>query len=339
MTQYIGIDLAWGEGTAKRAANESGLAVIDETGAVLHAGWARGINAVADWIAETAEPGAILAIDAPLVIHNESGMRLCERQTGMGYGRWKVSANASNTVMGWQGGVALRDRLERLGFTYSDGTTTPDPLERTFFECYPYTTIVGMAELGYDDERPRYKRLDKSMPVAQSRQARAVACNELIRRLDRMGSVDPPLDISSHTVSRILLDSPSPIDDVPYKHREDMLDALICAWTAAIWHQHGDARVQILGCDDTPDAQGRRATIVAPARDAQRVAGRAMKASRSRGATSPPPPVEHELAVASRLMRTTAQALSSVGSNLVPGAEEFAHARRELEAQLGRLST
>ena len=76
-------------------------------------------------------------------------MHLCERQTGMGYGKWKVSANASNTVMGWQGGIALRDRLEHIDFRYSDGTTPPDPLERTFFDCYPYTTIVGMAELDY----------------------------------------------------------------------------------------------------------------------------------------------------------------------------------------------
>lgn len=155
MTNYIGIDLAWGEGTAAQAANETGLAVINESGTVLGAGRARGIPAVADWIAETAEPGSVLAIDAPLVIHNETGMRLCQCQTGMGYGRWKVSANASNTVMGWQGGIALRNRLEEMGFVYIDGTARPHPLERTFFECYPFTTIVGMEELGYDNERPR----------------------------------------------------------------------------------------------------------------------------------------------------------------------------------------
>jgi len=277
MTQYLGIDLAWGEGTATRPAKDTGLALVDETGAVLHAGWARGIDAVAEWIIDVAKPGAVVAIDAPLVVENPSGMRLCERQVGMGYGRWHVAANASNTGVAWQGGVALRRALERRGFLYSDGIRPPDPAERTMFECYPYTTIVGMAELGYEHKRPRYKRLDKSLAVALARQARADACDELIRRMAALDTAAPPLVLASHEVSRSLL-TPSPLVDAAYKRREDMLDALLCAWTAAIWHHHGEARVQVLGRDDAVDAAGRRGTIIAPARDAQRVAGRAMRA-------------------------------------------------------------
>ena len=339
MTHYIGVDLAWGEGTATRTANESGLALIDDTGRVLHAGWVRGIAAVADWIAETAGPGSVLAIDAPLVIHNQSGMRLCERQTGMGYGRWKVSANASNTVMGWQGGVALRNRLEEIGFRYSDGITPPNPLDRTFVECYPFTTIVGMEELGYEDERPRYKRLDKALTSTLGRQGRAAACDELIRRMIGLATANPPLDILSHEVSRMLVDEPSPIDNIPYKHREDMLDALLCAWTAAIWHQHGDTRVQILGRDDTTDDRGRRATIVAPARVEQRVAGRTMKVTRAASpAVSPPDTSAYDAAAASLLMRMTAQALSDVGKGAATESSEFRVAWDELALQLDRLS-
>ena len=57
-----------------------------------------------------------------------------------------------------------------------------------------------------------------------------------------------------------------------HKHREDLLDAVVCAWTAAIWHQRGAARTQVLGATSEPDAQGRRGTIVAPARPEQRLA-------------------------------------------------------------------
>jgi predicted RNase H-like nuclease len=72
----------------------------------------------------------------------------------------------------------------------------------------------------------------------------------------------------------VLLDEPSPVDEGPYKHREDLLDAALCAWTAAIWHRHGDRRTQVLGATAEPDAEGRRATIVAPARPEQRLAAR-----------------------------------------------------------------
>jgi predicted RNase H-like nuclease len=277
---YIGVDLAWGEGSATRRANETGLAVIDGSGTVLEAGWARGIDAVVAWLTEVSGPGDVIAVDAPLVIPNATGMRLAERQVGMGYGRWQVAANASNTGMGWQGGVTLRRQLEELGFEYSDGVTQVPASARSFFECYPYTTLVGMAELGYDERRPRYKRLDTALTAAEGRAARASACDELIRRVGSLRTATPPLDITSHPVSRVLVDAPSPLVDAPYKHREDLLDALLCAWTAAIWSVHGTTRMQVLGADDLADESGRRATILAPARDEQRVAGRAMRTLR-----------------------------------------------------------
>ncbi|WP_257005033.1 hypothetical protein [Streptomyces sp. Tue6028] len=45
-------------------------------------------------------------------------------------------------------------------------------------------------------------------------------------------------------------------------------DALVCAWTAALWVRHGRARCQVLG-DESPAAPGTAATIIAPARPEQ----------------------------------------------------------------------
>jgi len=277
VTRFLGVDLAWGEGTPRKKANETGLALLDDTGRVLGARWARGIDEVAEWIVTNTEPDDVVAIDAPLVVRNLTGMRRAERQVGMGYGRWKVAANASNTGVGWQGGIALRRRLESVGFVYASGLEPAPQGTRTFFECYPYTTLVGMHELGYDDERPRYKRLDRTLPVAEGRRRRAAACDELIRRMAGLEASDPPMSLHSHPLTRGLLDTPSPIDDVPHKHREDLLDAVLCAWTAAIRHRHGAARMQVLGEGDEPDDDGRVATILAPARPEQRVAGRPLR--------------------------------------------------------------
>jgi predicted RNase H-like nuclease len=61
----------------------------------------------------------------------------------------------------------------------------------------------------------------------------------------------------------------NPLNDTAYKHREDLIDALLCAWTAALWSRHGTDRCQVLGpaADETnPPA----ATIIAPARAEQR---------------------------------------------------------------------
>jgi predicted RNase H-like nuclease len=63
---------------------------------------------------------------------------------------------------------------------------------------------------------------------------------------------------------------PSPLDHSRFKHREDLIDALLCAWTAAYWHRHGLARCQVLGMSDAVSPSGPLATIIAPAADDQR---------------------------------------------------------------------
>lgn len=40
---------------------------------------------------------------------------------------------------------------------------------------------------------------------------------------------DPPLLIQSHPVTGDLAKQPSPLNDPAYKHREDLIDALLCA--------------------------------------------------------------------------------------------------------------
>ncbi|TFD52290.1 DUF429 domain-containing protein [Cryobacterium frigoriphilum] len=274
MSRFIGVDLAWGEGTAARRANETGLVLMDASGTVRDAGWARGIDAVAAWLIEVAEPGDVIAIDAPLIVFNPSGMRECEREVGQRYGRWKVAANASSLTLPWLGGVTLRRQLEAAGLRYTDGTHPPAPGEIEFFECYPYTTLVGAEEFGYDEQRPRYKRPALAMPASERRAFRAAECDELLRRMSALAAADPPLNLRSHPVTKPLLTSPSPLIDAAYKHREDLLDAALCAWTAAFWTRFGLSRCQVLGASDTPDCAGRRPVIIAPARPEQRPAPR-----------------------------------------------------------------
>ncbi|WP_423919808.1 DUF429 domain-containing protein [Frigoribacterium sp. 2-23] len=268
--RYLGVDLAWGEGTPTRPANETGLVAIDADGTVLDAGWARGVDDVLAWIVRLATPGSVVAVDAPLLVPNATGMRPSERDVARGYGRWHVAANATSASLGWLAGRTLAARLDEHGFAYDDGLHAHPADARTYFECYPYTTIVGMAELGYDERRPRYKRPDTSLEKEARRPARAAACDELIRRVGTLEHATPPLRPGSHETTRMLLDEPSPLVDRAYKHREDLLDALICAWTASIV-AHTPERAQVLGHDTEPDERGRRATLIATARPEQRV--------------------------------------------------------------------
>ncbi|MFD6415272.1 DUF429 domain-containing protein [Streptomyces sp. NPDC060194] len=290
---FIGVDLAWAQQGGTKP-NETGVAAIDRTGTVIDCGWTFGTEETLEWILRTAggRPG-LAFVDAPLVVDNPTGQRLCEREVGQRYGRWKVSANSTNQGSPRLAGLDLRKRLEAAGWTYDDGRDGPPSDGRFFSECYPYTTLVGAAELGYDQERPRYKRPLRGVPAAVWQEARARECDGLIARLHGLATARPPLLLDSHEDSGRLLAEPSPRKSVDYKHREDLIDALLCAWTASLWAHHGLARCQVLGAT-TPHPPGHAPTIIArPARSSggtgARTRPRCVRTERPAPSRPPPP--------------------------------------------------
>ena len=106
------------------------------------------------------------------------------------------------------------------------------------------------------------------MRIGDFRPLRAAECDGLIRRVASLKRADPPMSLDTHPETHRLVTEQSPLKDADYKHREDLLDAAICAWTAALWARWGEARCQVLGLDEPP-GDGIRATIIAPFRHAQ----------------------------------------------------------------------
>lgn len=265
--RVLGIDLAWGEGRPGKPPNETGLVAVDRSGQVLDAGWARGLDETISWMAHWSTSATIAMVDAPLVVRNATGMRPSEREVGRRYGRWKVSANASNLALPALAGLTLAARLEGAGWACADARHGPPPSGRWLYETFPYTTLVGAPELGYDRERPVYKRKPRHLAPPAFRRLRAANCDDLIGRIDGLRTADPPIDIRSHPVTATLLHEPTPLVDRMVKHREDLLDAVLCAWTGLLWLRHGLERCQVLGPDDDGDPP---AMILAAARPEQR---------------------------------------------------------------------
>lgn len=96
---------------------------LEPSGRVRDSGWAVGAADSAAWICGRAEDDTLVFIDAPLVVTNATGQRLCETHVGQRYWRWRVSANSTNTASRRLGGVALLRALEGCGFRYDDGST------------------------------------------------------------------------------------------------------------------------------------------------------------------------------------------------------------------------
>lgn len=89
----LGIDLAWADADI---VNETGLAALDPDGSIAAAGWTTGVEHTVSWIERHAGADSVAFIDAPLLVLNDYTQRLCEKQVGQRYGRWKVSANSTH---------------------------------------------------------------------------------------------------------------------------------------------------------------------------------------------------------------------------------------------------
>ena len=80
--RFVGIDLAWG------GRRPSGLAVLDPHGMVVAEGWATSEDELTGFLNEHDPGGAVVALDAPLVVTNPAGTRRgCEGELQRRYGR------------------------------------------------------------------------------------------------------------------------------------------------------------------------------------------------------------------------------------------------------------
>jgi predicted RNase H-like nuclease len=66
-----------------------------------------------------------------------------------------------------------------------------------------------------------------------------------------------------------VIDATGRVLDAGWRRGVDETDALLCAWTAALWARHGLDRCQVLGLPAEP-AGAPAATIIVPARPEQR---------------------------------------------------------------------
>ena len=219
--RLIGIDLAWSErngtGCVELVEHEGKLTLTRVD--VL-----RSIDEIVQWIKP--EVGDwVVAIDAPLVVCNKTGSREAEKQVGRRYGKFHASAHSANwgRFDGYHRGGKLLGRLAGCGGKLVEHLSHVSS-GRLAFETYPHPAMV---ELFWLDQIIKYK---KGQVAAKRRGQQQLADAIWTSFCDK--DADPSLASSAEL--RELLSGPRPDlrgDDL--KHREDRLDAVVCAYVAA----------------------------------------------------------------------------------------------------------
>jgi predicted RNase H-like nuclease len=232
--RFIGVDLAWGE------RNPSGLAVLDANGEVVAEELATSDADIAAFVSAHDAGGAVLGLDAPLVVRNPTGRRTCEDELQRRYGR--VGAGPYPTNLGLlRGRVRAMELVKRLPMPYQ--TVPGDPRRGHGWwavEVFPHPALV---ELGALERALRYKR----GLVA----GRVVGLRALHRVLAGLESATPSLRLSPGGRLQGELSRLDSLRGRARKGFEDLADAHVCAYVALWWWWHGPAGTLVAGDDET----------------------------------------------------------------------------------------
>ena len=214
---FAGIDLAWSSGW-------TGVAVVDESGRVLSSGRVRTDAQIAEWVA--AQPGrlSVVAVDAPLIVPNDTGQRLAERLIGRAYSAYGAAAHTSNR--GTFGGRESRAMTlaRRFGWVV-DPAADPSQGQTRCIEVYPHPALVGLFELPY--------RIDYKKGGTARRLPGFLSLARLLESIPELGLAAYP------RWAELLrtLSEPRPGD---LDRWEDEVDAILCAHLAWLWQHRPD---------------------------------------------------------------------------------------------------
>lgn len=227
--KFLGIDLGWSSGASGLcclAWQDGKLELLDLQRQATIADILAWVDA---WL-PTNSPGMV-AVDAPTLIPNATGMRLPDRLAHKHFGRYHAGCYPANL------GSVFADRtlafglsLEERGFEHAP-TIVPQQPGRFQIECFPHPAIVHLFEL------PQIIKYKKGLLV--ERRAELARFRKLI--CDRLPLLDPPLIITSADIPVV------PQKGTEVKAVEDQLDSLICAYVAAHWWCWGSERNLVLG--------------------------------------------------------------------------------------------
>ncbi|MEI4273382.1 DUF429 domain-containing protein [Klenkia sp. LSe6-5] len=137
---HIGIDLAWG------LSKPTGLAVLDDGGRLVHVSAVRTDDEVLAALEPYVAGPCIVAIDAPLLVTNETGNRRAERELNADFAKFQAGAHPTN-----QGKPEFTDGDTRGGRLVRKLGLDPDPRSgraRRAVEVYPHAATVALFRLG-----------------------------------------------------------------------------------------------------------------------------------------------------------------------------------------------
>lgn len=228
----LGVDLAWG------ANGRTGLAALDPDGRLTASCWVRTDDEIAAFVAAHASGAPVVAaVDAPLIVPNETGRRPCEAELARRFGRFHAAAHPSNRSRPWMQPEPRGARLaQRFGWSVDPGVR-PSSGAGVAIEVYPHPAMVVL--FGLDRVIPYKQKPGRDLDALRAAHI-ALADHMEAAFGDRLGLASSPrwaeLRAGVATATR----------KVELGRVEDEVDAIVCAYLAWLWANEPE-RMEVIG--------------------------------------------------------------------------------------------
>lgn len=238
---FVGIDLGWqsgGSGICLLQHVATGLQLLDFD----HCDTRADVLTLLDRWVPPAVP-ALVAVDAPTLIPNETGMRECDRLAHRYFGKYDAGCYPANR--GRPFATALLEfglALEARGFQHAP-QMSPQQAGRYQIELFPHPATIHLFRL------PKILKYKKGR-IAERRQALAHLRH---LQLTTLPTLTPALPLQESALPIL------PTGGKALKAAEDQLDSLTCAYAGAHWWWWCLERNWVLG-----DAAGGYIVVPAP---------------------------------------------------------------------------
>ncbi|MEM9816691.1 MAG: DUF429 domain-containing protein [Cyanobacteria bacterium P01_D01_bin.6] len=238
---FVGIDLGWQSGG-------SGICLLQQvpTGLQLlnfdHCDTRTDVLALLDrWLPP--ETPALIAVDAPTLIPNETGMRECDRLAHRYFGKYDAGCYPANR--GRPFATALLEfgsELEARDFQHAPHLF-PQQAGRYQIELFPHPATIHLFRLPKILKYKKGRMAERRQALARLRHLQLTTFSTLVPALPLQESDLPSLPAGGKALKAV----------------EDQLDSLTCAYAGAHWWWWGRERNWVLG-----DAAGGYIVVPAP---------------------------------------------------------------------------
>lgn len=237
---FVGIDLAWSQRNSTAASIISGD--VGSGKLIASRKELRSNDDIVCYVLDNlGSENAVIAIDAPLAVPNETGIRDCDRLISRMFRKYDAGTYPANRSLlrkyGGLRGEEILQIFQGAGFEHNPFFHSSKEA-RSVVEVYPHPAMVVLFNL---KKILKYK--------ARANRSYDLRWKELKKYQEHIASLqnyDPSLDIPEELVGSIV----TRLKGKALKSYEDLLDSVLCAYIGHYCWTHGRERCAVFGTLD-----------------------------------------------------------------------------------------